>query len=252
MRLSLEEARKIAERCKRVLEERFGVKVYIFGSVRGDTPFHEGSDIDIAVEGLPPEEFVRAHNAVEEVVPEGVKFDLVLLEEAPPELVAYVKGERKMPKEPKKALKQQVGDELRWIEGIVKAMEDLWAHLPTRPKFVGVIAAGKLLHDFSQHIERIFERICVWLEGEVPSGEEWHKRLLWHMAEEVEGVRPPVISPELARRIEELLKFRHKFRYTPGIELEWEKIEPLLREAPGVFDEFKGALTRFFSELEKG
>jgi predicted nucleotidyltransferase len=53
------------ERMKKYLEERFGVKaVYIFGSVRGDTPFHEGSDIDIAVEGLPPERYFEALRAL--------------------------------------------------------------------------------------------------------------------------------------------------------------------------------------------
>lgn len=56
---SPEERRKAIEEavreCIRVAKEWFGVRAaYLFGSLRGDSPWHEGSDVDLAVEGLAP------------------------------------------------------------------------------------------------------------------------------------------------------------------------------------------------------
>jgi len=154
------------------LKERFGVKaVYLFGSGRGDTPWHEGSDLDLAVEALAPKRYFEALAALEEIVPAGLKVDLVTLEEAPPELAAYAKGERKMPQEPLEALKQQIEDELREMESAVQRMQEVKQEMPDPPNDHLVVAAGKYLDDFYRGAERIFERLCVWLEGRTPGGQ---------------------------------------------------------------------------------
>jgi predicted nucleotidyltransferase len=65
-----------------LLKERFKVdNVYLFGSVTGDSIWHERSDLDIAVEGLKPIDYMRALNAVYELLPDGLELDLVSLEE---------------------------------------------------------------------------------------------------------------------------------------------------------------------------
>ncbi len=250
MPLTRKEALEIAKRCEQVLKHRFGVKaVYLFGSVRGDTPFHEASDIDIAVEGLPSERLFEAWAELERIVPEGVKVDLIDLERAKPELAAYVRGEREMPKEPKEALKQQVEDELRAMDEAVQAIHRVAQRMPHPTDMDLVVAAGKYLDDFYNGAERTFERICVWLEGSIPSGEDWHKQLLEHMTEGVAGVRFPLLDEDLAKRLEEFLKFRHRFRHRYGYELVWDKMLPLVEEAPKVLSDLKTALERFFAGL---
>ena len=48
-----QEALSIAEHCVEVLQKRFGAKQVIpFGSLVGDSPWHEASDLDLAIEGL--------------------------------------------------------------------------------------------------------------------------------------------------------------------------------------------------------
>lgn len=60
-RLGQADALAVARNCADRLRTRFGAeRVIIFGSVTGDTPWHGRSDIDLAVEGLPPELFWRA------------------------------------------------------------------------------------------------------------------------------------------------------------------------------------------------
>ena len=62
-------------------------RVWVFGSVE-DGSFDEGSDLDLAVSGLPPERFLVARVVVTDLVP--VELDLVELERAPPTLRAHI------------------------------------------------------------------------------------------------------------------------------------------------------------------
>ena len=62
-------------------------RVWVFGSVE-DGSFDDGSDLDLAVHGLPPERFLAARVAVTDRVP--VEVDLVELERAPASLRAHI------------------------------------------------------------------------------------------------------------------------------------------------------------------
>jgi predicted nucleotidyltransferase len=74
----------LADRLAALLCERFGAqRVLLSGSLaRGE--FRRGSDIDLAVEGMHPDELFRAGAALEESTG-GVEVDLVPIESASPE-----------------------------------------------------------------------------------------------------------------------------------------------------------------------
>lgn len=72
------QARAAAEACARVLKEQFGAReVYIFGSLTGQGPWHSRSDIDLAVEGLAPEQYIAALSALWQLLPDGMDLDLI-------------------------------------------------------------------------------------------------------------------------------------------------------------------------------
>ena len=98
-------------------------------------------------------------------------------------------------------------------------------------------------------VERVFERIAVELDGELPRGADWRGQLLNRMEEEVEGVRPRVLTADLAARLRSFLRFRHLFLNIYGGQLRWERSTGLLAEADEVWplleqqmQEFKGVL----------
>lgn len=89
---ALAEARARAKDCAALLAGRFGAsEVYLIGSVAGAARFHEGSDIDLCVRGLDSRRYLQALSEAAEIA--GRDVDLILLEEAPPELVHRAKRE---------------------------------------------------------------------------------------------------------------------------------------------------------------
>lgn len=244
------EAKAAVEACIRVLKEQFGVReVYIFGSLAGQSPWHGRSDIDLAVEGLAPHQYVAALSALWQLLPEGVELDLITLEDAPPDLVARIKGEVRMPEDPKEALKMDIADELTNLGRIVDHAKLLLQRLPPEPTFIEIDAAGKLIHDFYNGVERIFERIAVRLGPGLPTGPGWHTLLLRGMESGVEGIRPAVIDHELALQLVDYLRFRHLFRHTYGYELQWGKLQPLIEGLEATLTRLRQQIMQFVKSL---
>jgi predicted nucleotidyltransferase len=78
---------------RRFLAEKFNVRgVYLFGSL-AEGFFHEGSDIDLAVEGLEPHLYFKALAELHEVSG-GFKIDLVPLESSSYKDVILQEGEQ--------------------------------------------------------------------------------------------------------------------------------------------------------------
>ena len=89
---ALAEARARAKDCATLLAGKFGAsEVYLIGSVAGAGRFHERSDIDLGVRGLDSHRYLQALSEAAEIA--GRDVDLILLEEAPPELVRRTIGE---------------------------------------------------------------------------------------------------------------------------------------------------------------
>jgi predicted nucleotidyltransferase len=225
-----QQAQQAAEACERLLKEQFGVRrVYLFGSLAGQGPWHSHSDIDLAVEGLPPEKYFRALSGLWDLLPEGVELDLITLEDASPELAARIKGEVKMPEDPKAALKVQIEGELISLARLVVEGKLLSQGLSSEPGFMEISAAGKVVHDFYTGVERIFERISITLGPGLPAASAgWHTLLLRTMETAAQGIRPAVIDHRLALRLLDYLRFRHLFRHSYGYELQWAKLRPLV------------------------
>ncbi len=76
-----DEIRQVVEQAAAALKEAGAREVYIFGSA-ATGPLREGSDIDLAVEGLPPERFWDAMSRAADVLRRPL--DLIDLDEDTP------------------------------------------------------------------------------------------------------------------------------------------------------------------------
>lgn len=253
--LSREEVLQIAERCSDLLKTRFGARrVIVFGSAVGQAPWHAGSDLDLAVEGIRPEEFFKAHSALERLAPRGLKVDLVDLQTAYPEMRARILGEVEMPDDPILALKSIVDDELTTLERIVSETQQYSTEIHDPPSPFEMRGMGSLAHDFYCGVESIFKRIAVRFDGGVPTTPNWHRDLLRQMNVAQAGKRPAVIDAQLWARLDDYLDFRHFFRNAYRATLEWDRMQPHIAQMRDTFEILRTQLEQFFAAVqsEKG
>lgn len=105
------------------------------------------------------------------------------------------------------------------------------------------------LADFYMGVERVFQIIATEIDGGIPQGEEWHKRLLLNMTIEIAGVRPPVISTVLYDRLRLFLGFRHVVRQAYGFQLDESKLEELVSSFEDTVRMFSGEVKKFCDTL---
>jgi len=149
----------------------------------------------------------------------------------------------------------EIDEELNQLDPLVSEIERGWVRLASAPRedqvfFVGSTALG--LHNFYTICERIFEKIASDVNGAAPQTSAWHMRLLQSMVLEVPQVRPAVLSPDLERELEEFLKFRHLVRNIYALELEPDKLAPLVAKLRPTTDALRrdlGGFTRYLRGL---
>jgi len=76
-----------AAKATQMLGRQFGAKkVFLFGSIIDGELFHKHSDLDLAVEGIQPQEYISALSKISRLFAGKVSVDLVPLEDAAPKL----------------------------------------------------------------------------------------------------------------------------------------------------------------------
>ncbi|NPV08542.1 MAG: hypothetical protein HPY83_11360 [Anaerolineae bacterium] len=107
------------------------------------------------------------------------------------------------------------------------------------------------LHGYYTAVDRIFEDIARTLDGGLPSGPEWHQRLLLQMSSEVAGRRPPVISRETRHLLDQYRGFRHLVRNLYASSLRPSRVSELLSDLGPSFESLKADLFAFAALLEE-
>jgi hypothetical protein len=103
------------------------------------------------------------------------------------------------------------------------------------PDFIEMSAAALMLHSFYSGIENMLRLIVKLYGDKLPSDSKWHIELL-EMAFVQNSKRKEIFRNELQETLEEYLKFRHFVRHSYGFQLEWERMEDLIK---GINDTWK-------------
>ena len=151
-------------------------------------------------------------------------------------------------------LAEDIRTDLGNLSRLKQEIEQILGNLRGVPSKVELRAMASILHDFYCGAERILERVALGMDGGMPGGPEWHTQLLIRMGSEIQGVRPAVLSPRLVSTLKEYLRFRHLFRNIYGFELEWQKIQELVRslaETHGLFTKDMAAFLDFLKALTR-
>jgi hypothetical protein len=112
-------------------------------------------------------------------------------------------------------------------------------------------SASLNMHDLYSGFERVFKQIAATVDGAVPASAEWHRELLEQMGLDLPKVRPPVLTSESLRSLDEYLRFRHVVRNVYTFSFDPERIGKLVKESETVFEQVKHELSSFADFLEK-
>ncbi|MCB0154339.1 MAG: hypothetical protein KDF65_06035 [Anaerolineae bacterium] len=140
--------------------------------------------------------------------------------------------------------------ELKQLARLREEIEKVNALIAKMPDLVEVFYENQALklHNFYNGCERIFQIVASELNGALPDGYDWHKRLLERMALDHEG-RPALISEETARILEKYLAFRHVVRNIYGYELESGRVAQLVAEQEDAWYLFETNVRQFVTWL---
>ncbi|MCY3744205.1 MAG: hypothetical protein OXH00_24600 [Candidatus Poribacteria bacterium] len=275
----LQRAWHTAHRVAAMLYEDFGAtQIAVFGSLAGQKWFSKGSDIDIAVWGMPSDLYFRA---VAQTIGFSQEFRIDLVnfdnckgqfrERIQNQAVFIEKNEicfatttgpncqaTLINREETNVVNQEqliqrisdgytnVADAVRLIGEALENIEDA----PARYRRSIELEIARYLYDFYKQLENIFEHIAREIDNTLPVGEEWHKALLQQMAEP-RTTRVPVLSEKTFTELQDLLGFRHVFVYIYGAKLDYEQMLKNAERVNKVFPSVSKELDAFITWLKK-
>jgi len=114
--------------------------------------------------------------------------------------------------------------------------------------FIGYVALN--LHSFYSGLEKIFLLVARFMEKKEPSGKNWHSLLLKQISHDIPNIRPALISHITAEQLQEYKRFRHVVRNVYTTSLAPQKMTPLLKELPDLWERIKTELVDFINFLQ--
>jgi predicted nucleotidyltransferase/sulfur carrier protein ThiS len=241
-----QEAEAIAEQCIQLLRQELGVsEVILFGSLRGDSPWHEQSDLDLAVRGVSEEALWQAYQKLAAQIPAWLKLDLVDLDTVSPPIRSRILQHQTMPTNTYLALQTQINDERIALERNFNTLNDLLSQSDTIPEIALIPALASYVADFYMGCERISERVAVALDGNLPSSSNWHEQLLRQVADPGGKNRPPLWQGSLLLELNEYRKFRHIDRHRYKHELKLSRVLELAQQVQQSYPKIQQDLDKF-------
>ena len=274
----LQRAWQTAYRVAAMLYKDFGAtQVAVFGSLAGQKWFSKGSDIDIAVWGMPSDLYFRAvaqtigfsqefridlvnfdnckgqfreriQNQAVPIEKNGICFNTTTAHDCQGTLIRREETNVVNQEELIQRISDgytNVADAVRLIGEALQNIEDA----PARYRRSIELEIARYLYDFYKQLENIFERIAREVDRSLPAGEEWHKALLQQMAEP-RPTRVPVLSQETCVELQDLLGFRHVFVYIYGAKLDYEQMLKNAERVNKVFPSVSKELNTFIAYLK--
>ena len=152
-----------------------------------------------------------------------------------------------------RVLAERIRFELTHLEKLIirgeRAMNAYQTTTDNQDLFLDSVALS--LHDFYTGLELIFSKIATIVDGNMPTGKQWHRDLLIQMSLEISQTRPPVISQETLANLDEYRRFRHVVRNVYGFDLDPKRLQPLIERSSLIFQQIKTELLMFVDLLKE-
>ncbi|MFP4430993.1 MAG: hypothetical protein ACLFPV_07070 [Spirochaetaceae bacterium] len=148
-------------------------------------------------------------------------------------------------------LQGQLEDDYQFIVQSASRHTDMRSRATQSPDVeMATIALAFLIHNLYTAFEGYFLRVAKHFENNLDNA-SWHRELVDRMRIEVPGIRPALISPEFAEDLDELRRFRHRFRNTYKSRLRADRVREVSESAVSVAERFDEFHTRFIDWIRR-
>lgn len=126
------------------------------------------------------------------------------------------------------------------IEAEYESIDKALAALPlvslTELSELELAGVAAILHNFYNGIENIIKQFFSGQGADLPAGPSWHRDLLQTASEQ------KLLPPSLIEQLKRFLAFRHFFIHAYALELDAEKLAPLVRDIDHTFKVFRESM----------
>ncbi|BDG59749.1 ribonuclease toxin HepT-like protein [Caldinitratiruptor microaerophilus] len=126
---------------------------------------------------------------------------------------------------------------------------DSLVQLEDDPLLLKGVAAS--IADYYLGVENICKTVAQAIDHQLPSGEDWHKKLLQQASLDIPGLRPSLISQPTYAALDELRRFRHVVRNVYGHLLDPERVAALLARLPQIDTGVRRDIETFLNRLRR-
>lgn len=110
------------------------------------------------------------------------------------------------------------------IEAIYKKLDVRAAGLQPDDE-IQLESAAYQLHNLYNAVEDLLQLVAAHFENQIEGAGRWHTALLRRMNQDVEGVRPALLSDESYFLLNGLRSFRHFFRHAYAVPIEYAQLQ---------------------------
>ncbi len=111
-------------------------------------------------------------------------------------------------------------------------------------------AMASFIHDIYTGMEKLLEGLVKYFDGQLPAGEDWHRKLLARAGFPNENARPAIISDDTGKILDELRSFRHVFRNRYLSNLIPKRVDDLAGETISAFEAFQEDIRKFIAAVK--
>lgn len=142
-------------------------------------------------------------------------------------------------------VKKQIRLEIEMIERLFAAFQPLLKLVATNtPSLVESTACASVLHSFYNGLEKIFQIINKRVDAQPLAADRWHQALLEQMMAATTE-RPALLSAETGAMLKDYVAFRHFYRHSYSMLLEWRLVSTLVIPLPAVWSQVRIELEKF-------
>ena len=145
----------------------------------------------------------------------------------------------------------QLEDDYRFIQQCARRHIDMRSRAEqAADSEMAYMALAYLIHNLYTAFESYFLRVAKHFENNLDDS-AWHRELIDRMRIDVPGIRPALISPQIAEDLDELRRFRHRFRNIYKSQLRADRVLEVSEIAVSVSQDFGEFHTRFIDWIRE-